>query len=118
MPVELGTEKRKKPGWRLLVAIADVSHYVRPGDSLDDDAFDRGTSVYFPRRVIPMLPESLSNGICSLNPDADRLVLVCDMVIAASGAKARSEEHTSELQSLMRISYAVFCLKKTKNRQS
>ncbi|AEC19145.1 putative ribonuclease R [Pusillimonas sp. T7-7] len=90
MPVELGTEKRKKPGWRLLVAIADVSHYVRPGDSLDDDAFDRGTSVYFPRRVIPMLPESLSNGICSLNPDADRLVLVCDMVIAASGAKAGS----------------------------
>src|SRR3546814_12468931 len=88
MPVELGTEKRKKPGWRLLVAIADVSHYVRPGDSLDDDAFDRGTSVYFPRRVIPMMPESLSNGICSLNQDADRLVLVCDMVIAASGAQA------------------------------
>ena len=90
MPVDLGTEKRKRPGWRLLVAIADVSHYVRPGDSLDDDAIDRGTSVYFPRRVIPMLPESLSNGICSLNPDADRLVLVCDMVIAASGTKAGS----------------------------
>jgi ribonuclease R len=90
MPVDLGTEKRKKPGWRLLVAIADVSHYVQPGDALDEDALDRGTSVYFPRRVIPMLPEALSNGICSLNPDVDRLVLVCDMAITASGTKAGS----------------------------
>ncbi|GAA4335580.1 ribonuclease R [Pigmentiphaga soli] len=87
-PVELGTGTRKRPGWRLIVAIADVAHYVTPGDGLDNDALERSTSVYFPRKVIPMLPEKLSNGLCSLNPQVDRLVLVCDMVIPASGAKA------------------------------
>jgi len=72
-------------GWRLIVAIADVSHYVQPGDALDRDAVQRGNSVYFPRRVIPMLPESLSNGLCSLNPRVDRLCMVCDMDIDARG---------------------------------
>ena len=72
-------------GWRLVVAIADVSHYVRPGMALDTESYDRGNSVYFPRRVIPMLPEKISNGLCSLNPDVDRLAMVCDMSISASG---------------------------------
>ncbi len=108
-PIELGAESRKKPGWRLLVAIADVSHYVRPGDAIDDDAIERGTSVYFPRRVIPMLPESLSNGLCSLNPDVDRLVLVCDMVIPATGAKAGTvsayQFYTAVMHSHARTTY-------------
>ena len=73
-------------GFRLVVAIADVSHYVRDGDALDADARERGTSVYFPRRVIPMLPEALSNELCSLRPDVDRLCMACDMRIDARGA--------------------------------
>jgi ribonuclease R len=80
-PTKVGRGK----GWRLLVAIADVSHYVKPGDPLDDDAYERATSVYFPRRVIPMLPEKLSNGLCSLNPNVERLSMVCDMLVNATG---------------------------------
>jgi ribonuclease R len=80
-PAKVGRGK----GWRLIVAIADVSHYVKPGEPLDEDAYERATSVYFPRRVIPMLPEKISNGLCSLNPNEDRLAMVCDMLVTATG---------------------------------
>jgi len=94
-----------KRGWRLWVAIADVSHYVHPGDALDRDARERGTSVYFPRRVIPMLPEKLSNGLCSLNPDLDRLAMVCEMAITPEGEVARYQFYAGVIRSQARLTY-------------
>ncbi|MEN1515421.1 RNB domain-containing ribonuclease, partial [Pseudomonas aeruginosa] len=78
-------EKKRGGGWRLWVAIADVSYYVRPPTPLDREARNRGTSVYFPSQVIPMLPEVLSNGLCSLNPQVDRLCMVCEMTVSSKG---------------------------------
>ncbi|HEV7491708.1 MAG TPA: RNB domain-containing ribonuclease, partial [Rhodanobacteraceae bacterium] len=86
-------------GFRLVVAIADVSHYVRPGSALDAEAYDRATSVYFPGFVVPMLPETLSNGICSLNPKVQRLCMVCDMQIDRDGGVARSKFYAAVMRS-------------------
>jgi ribonuclease R len=97
--------RREGKGWRLWVAIADVSHYVRPGDALDQDARERGTSVYFPRRVIPMLPEKLSNGLCSLNPNVERLAMVCEMAITNQGEVARYEFYAAVFRSRARLTY-------------
>ena len=95
----------KKKGWRLLVAIADVSHYVRPGTALDRDAFERSTSVYFPRRVIPMLPEKISNGLCSLNPRVDRLAVVCDMIVSETGEVTGYQFYDAVIHSAARLTY-------------
>ncbi len=100
-PVKIGRTK----GYRLIVAIADVSHYVKPNDALDVDALERSTSVYFPRRVIPMLPEKLSNGLCSLNPDVDRLTLVCDAVITAKGEIKAYQFYPAVIHSAARLTY-------------
>ena len=91
--------------WRLLVAIADVSSYVRPGMALDREARKRGNSVYFPDRAIPMLPEALSNGLCSLNPDVDRLCMVCEMTISAEGRIIRSRFAEAVMRSHARLTY-------------
>lgn len=91
--------------FRLVVAIADVSHYVRPDDAIDKDARERATSVYFPRRVIPMLPENLSNGICSLNPDVERLCMVCDMVVTYAGNIKEYRFYPAVMKSHARLTY-------------
>jgi ribonuclease R len=90
---------------RLLVAIADVSHYVRPGTALDEEAARRGTSVYFPDRAIPMLPEALSNDLCSLRPDEDRLAVVADIVVDRHGGRESARFHRCRIRSRARLTY-------------
>jgi ribonuclease R len=97
--------KRTLGGWRLYVAIADVSHYVRTGTALDTEAHRRATSVYFPERVIPMLPEAISNGLCSLNPHVDRLVMVCEMTISSKGKLGGYEFYEGLIHSHARLTY-------------
>jgi ribonuclease R len=97
--------RKEGKGFRLWVAIADVSHYVRHGDPLDAEARERGTSVYFPRRVIPMLPEKISNGLCSLNPNVDRLAMVCEMTVTPKGELAGYEFYPAVFRSAARLTY-------------
>ncbi|WP_018861935.1 ribonuclease R [Thioalkalivibrio sp. ALJ3] len=97
--------ERDGKGWRLWVAIADVSHYVERDAALDREARTRGTSVYFPNNVIPMLPEVLSNGLCSLNPNVDRLSMVCEMEIGARGALKNYRFHEGLIRSHARLIY-------------
>lgn len=93
-------------GWRLIVAIADVAHYVRPDTPIDREARLRGTSVYFPDRVVPMLPEGLSNGLCSLNPAVDRLCLVCEMKVTRQGKVSDARFYDAVMRSAARLTYA------------
>ena len=104
-PATLGRGKNATQGWRLLVAIADVSHYVENGAAIDIDAYDRATSVYFPRRVIPMLPEKLSNGLCSLNPEVERLCMVCDMLVTDDGTVQAYQFYPAVMWSHARFTY-------------
>jgi len=97
--------EKTKEGFRLIVAIADVSHYVLDGDALDAEARERGNSVYFPRRVIPMLPERLSNGLCSLNPDVERLCMACDMSIGPKGEIGKYRFYPAVMRSRARLTY-------------
>nr|WP_240734074.1 ribonuclease R [Dyella soli] len=98
-------EPRRGGGYRLVVAIADVSHYVKVGNALDREAYERSTSTYFPGFVVPMLPETLSNGICSLNPKVERLCMVCDMQIDAEGVVVRSRFYDAVMRSHARLTY-------------
>ncbi|WP_413900151.1 ribonuclease R [Rhodoferax sp.] len=104
-PAKIGKGKSAAKGWRLLVAIADVSHYVENGSAIDVDAYERATSVYFPRRVIPMLPEKLSNGLCSLNPEVERLCIVCDMVVTEAGDVSAYQFYPAVMWSHARFTY-------------
>ncbi len=104
-PTQIGKGRAAVPGWRLLVAIADVSRYVENGSAIDVDAYERATSVYFPRRVIPMLPEKLSNGLCSLNPEVERLCMVCDMVVTEDGDVCAYQFYPAVMWSHARFTY-------------
>jgi ribonuclease R len=95
----------RRGGWRLIVAIADVAHYVKPGSALDQNASERGNSVYLPDRVIPMLPEVLSNGLCSLNPRVARLAMVCDMKVSRAGKVTGFEFYEAVIRSWQRLTY-------------
>lgn len=97
--------QRRPKGWRLLVCIADVSAYVAPGSALDTEAHGRGNSVYFPDRVIPMLPEILSNGLCSINPEVDRLCLSCELLVGLDGKVTRSKFYPAVMRSQARLTY-------------
>ncbi|MCF7985993.1 MAG: ribonuclease R [Methylovulum sp.] len=97
--------KRTPKGWKLLVAIADVSHYVQVNSALDKEAKNRSTSVYFPENVIPMLPEILSNGLCSLNPHVDRLCMVCELLIDEQGQVTRTRFYDAVMNSHARLTY-------------
>ncbi len=99
--------RREGANYRLWVSIADVSQYVRPGSALDRDAYLRGTSVYFPDRCIPMLPERLSNGICSLNPQVDRLTMTAEMLFSPAGAMLESTFYPSIIKSAARLTYTL-----------
>jgi ribonuclease R len=97
--------ERTRSGWRLIVAIADVGHYVRPGSALDVEARERGTSVYFPNRVLPMLPEALSNGLCSLVPEEERLCVCCELRVSDGGKITRSRFFEGVMRSAARLTY-------------
>ncbi|WP_322803247.1 ribonuclease R [Vibrio alfacsensis] len=99
-------EKKKSGGWRLWVAIADVSYYVRTDTALDKEAINRGNSVYFPSQVVPMLPEVLSNGLCSLNPQVDRLCMVCEMTISETGKLSGYKHYEAVMNSHARLTYS------------
>ncbi|WP_074022706.1 ribonuclease R [Xenorhabdus eapokensis] len=98
-------ERKRGGGWRLWVAIADVSYYVRPQTALDIEARSRGNSVYFPSQVVPMLPEVLSNGLCSLNPEVDRLCMVCEMTVSAQGKLSSYKFYEAVMNSHARLTY-------------
>lgn len=98
-------ELRRGGGYRLFVAIADVASYVKQGTALDDEAYRRSTSVYFPQYVVPMLPEKLSNGLCSLNPEVDRLVMVCEMTISKQGRIGTYQFYEGVIHSAERLTY-------------